>query len=341
MASALDMDLEGKGTHCSQCMRSLSGVTALTLEDDPLGVAYCSPGCKAHANDQHHSLLFSLEPVPVLGFDDVPAPGPRRAAQAALAEHLKKSGISRSLVALRLFTHQTMSDTQKALRPLDKPQSVLPEPDAGTYGSDYTFGDHLERLRFLEVHADDKEVKFSKAVLDAALNAGEELLTDEQYNTFKGKVAYNGIGVVYNGGRDRPRKNGTKEEDTFEWTRTPLGTQRQVGTALYRVSSYVRPTCHSFSHTLPLTSSTAHPLLHTIRPTDLPERRLQPAPRGLAQHFQGRRDHHGLRRSRPSGRRKRRGVLLPSEEAVGSWLELRMSLRALLGGATEAGSEEG
>ncbi|KAH7105395.1 MAS20-domain-containing protein [Auriculariales sp. MPI-PUGE-AT-0066] len=248
MASALDMDLEGRNTHCSQCMQLLTGVPVI-LENDPLGSAYCSQNCRTIAQDQHHSLLFSLEPLLGLDDDSAPPAGPRRQAQQAMAQHLKQTDSSRTLMAMRLFAHQALSDTRKVIAVPggsgneDQDPSPPEAEDNPSGKSEYTFADHLERLRFLELKADKTELTLVRGVLATALGTGDEILPDEQYEKFKGKVAYSAVGVVYNGGRERAKNPGKKELEDFEWTRTPLGTQRQVGSAFYRVSSYVTHSC--------------------------------------------------------------------------------------------------
>ncbi|KZW03760.1 hypothetical protein EXIGLDRAFT_599478 [Exidia glandulosa HHB12029] len=248
MAAALDVDLEGTGKYCSQCFRALTG-SVVRIPDDPLKSAYCSEECRDLAAYQHHSFAFGIgslipqEPTP-------PPPAPRRAAQNAFAELVRSTGRLRPLLTLRLFAHQVMSETYKLLAGVTPaPPSGLPEADT----SDYTFADHVERLRFLELEAPVEEHVAMRAVFATALNTDDpaEVVTDERYDMLKGKVGYNAIGVAFGNGReDRPSKapglspgGGEENKLDYEWTRTPLGTDRQVGAALYRVSSYLGHSC--------------------------------------------------------------------------------------------------
>ncbi|EJD48621.1 MAS20-domain-containing protein [Auricularia subglabra TFB-10046 SS5] len=253
MAAALDSDLEGNGTHCSQCLRKLQGITPIRVEDDPLQSAYCSQDCQDLAHRTHHGLLFGLGPLVSID-PDPPAPGPRRAAQTALAQLLRKSGHTRPLLALRLFAAQVMHESARVV-PLIKPDepppppSILPEP-VGPHAAEYKYEDHVERLRYLEMDAPEEETAAMRAVFAAALNApdAKDFIPDERYNVLKGKVAYNAIGVVFGGGRDRKVRlpkhlTDLKDGAEIEYARTPLGVQREVGAAVYRVSSYLTHSC--------------------------------------------------------------------------------------------------
>lgn len=275
MAAVLDGDLEGSGMHCSQCLRKISGVTHRP-KDDPLNSTYCSTECQELAGRQHHAFLFglgslvSVDPTP-------PPPEPRRAAQTQVAQLLKKTGHNRLLLTIRLFAHQVMSETAKVL-PMLKPDepapppSILPEP-VGEYASEYGFADHVERLRYLEMHASPEELGAMRKLFSTALNSEEtgEFMTDERYETLKGKVAYNAIGVAFGGGRENKKNKPPTDllniKEEIEWARTPLGIQRQVGAGLYRVSSYVSAGGHGQRYANIIPSQLTHSCTPSARPT--------------------------------------------------------------------------
>jgi len=70
----------------------------------------------------------------------------------------------------------------------------------------------------------------------------EQFITDERHATLLGKMVYNSYGVCFNGGReDKPIP--TDRPEDVEKSRTPYGTQRQVGSAIYTLSSYLTHSC--------------------------------------------------------------------------------------------------
>lgn len=107
---------------------------------------------------------------------------------------------------------------------------------------DYQLADHMERLRYLEVVPPQEQLPLLVDVLQTALPGLEQFVTDERHATLSGKMAYNAYGVCFDGGRDdRPEPAARPEE--VEKTRTPHGTQRQIGSAIYTVSSYLNHSC--------------------------------------------------------------------------------------------------
>jgi len=113
--------------------------------------------------------------------------------------------------------------------------------DAEVTSEGYTLSDHIERLRYLEVERIQEEEKLLINVLRHALPGLEEFMTAQKHTMISGKMAYNAFGVCYGGGRDD--KPQTSRPEDLERTRTPYGTQRQIGSAFYTLSSYLTHSC--------------------------------------------------------------------------------------------------
>jgi len=169
----------------------------------------------------------------------------RRAYQQALVEFLKMSGRTQPLLVARFCARHVSEEVNKLVPPPAtlSERSSLPEPAPGS--PPYTFYDHLERLKYLEIEPLDMErleKELIQDVLKKAVEGLEEIVSEDKYLLMKGKIAYNAIGVALAGGRgDRPEPKGRIE--TWEWSRTPHGTDRQIGAALYRVSPYLNHSC--------------------------------------------------------------------------------------------------
>ncbi|EIN10928.1 MFS general substrate transporter [Punctularia strigosozonata HHB-11173 SS5] len=268
VVAALDADLEGKGTHCSHCLRQVKKGMALQLENDRIGSAYCSKDCMLKSQLQSQNILFGLEPIlpPELAPPSEPgAIEERDKAQKAYVEFLTKgdaAGKAIPLLTARLVCRQIAIETKKAVSQMGGaagPHSAeLPEVDGN---ADYSLWDHVERLRFLpEVEASAEENVLLRKVLSCALGGLENVLEDERHSTLKSKMAYNAIGVCFPGaerpsvevtsstddvtaaGRDDKPPSGERPED-MERTRTPHGTARQVGCGYYPVSAYLNHSC--------------------------------------------------------------------------------------------------
>ncbi|TFY82537.1 hypothetical protein EWM64_g1472 [Hericium alpestre] len=239
VAAALDLDLEGKGTYCSHCFREIAEGTGIKAENDLLGVAYCSKECQAISKFQSQNLLFGSEaPIPTETPDQTPDEN-RRKAQQQFADYVKKSGKSAPLIVARLVGRQVASELAKMTK---SPDVAAPSDKDLSDNADYNLNDHLERLRYLEITAPETATGLIREVLSTAVPGLEQFITDERFTVQLGKVAYNAYGVAFGGGRDgRPVSEERPEEQ--ERTRTPYGTARQIGTALYVVSSYAQHSC--------------------------------------------------------------------------------------------------
>ncbi|KAG8890492.1 hypothetical protein FRB98_007839 [Tulasnella sp. 332] len=236
---ALDVDLQLKGLHCSQCFKAVSASQATEPSSDALNPAYCSGECEVQASTQHHTLLFgSNPPVIVEGTNiaiDASKVEARKAAQQKLVESIRATGKVGLLLVARFIARMVGDETKKL--------SAAASAGANT-SDDYSLFDHIERLRYLEIPdadcaADDAALT---EVLKLSAEGLEEFLKNGRYAMLLGKMAYNAIGVTFSTGRDDKPESSLRVEEQ-EWTRTPYGTKKQIGTGLYFVSSYMSHSC--------------------------------------------------------------------------------------------------
>ncbi|KAJ3972130.1 hypothetical protein EV361DRAFT_907327 [Lentinula raphanica] len=251
IVAALDSDLQAAGTHCSYCLRSLEPSMSIKSPESPaFETVYCSAACQSYAKSQHHSLLFTLErPLP----QEIPSEpitseklDERRKAQAQFATYLKTeaNGHAAPLLVARFIARQVNSELSKLItQTVNAPSTTSGETDyTDADGGEYLLADHFERLRYVDMTPPKDSLKLLTAVLDSAMPGLDALATEERYATLLGKMAFNAYGVFYDGGRDDKPATNDRPEDT-ERTRTPLGTSRQIGSAVYTVSSYLAHSC--------------------------------------------------------------------------------------------------
>ncbi|KAL5530712.1 TOM20 [Sanghuangporus sanghuang] len=238
IVSALDPDLQGKGTHCSHCMREISKDAAVIPTSDRLFSIYCSEKCQSQCGTQSHDLLFSdKSPLPPEIAVDLPRSTiDRPKTQDALAEFWRRKASSGILLVARLVALQIIAELAKTLPQARHMNAELPEL---SFSGPYTVYDHLERLRYIDVTVPEDEYSTFKNLLLAAMPFLEDVHSDERHAMFRGKIAYNAIGIYYGEGReDRNVKS-----ESEEYTRIPIGTSKQIGTGLYFVSSYLAHSC--------------------------------------------------------------------------------------------------
>ena len=174
-------------------------------------LAYCSKACMISSQNQSHRLLFSSDPplpaelpVPPSSFEAREA---RRAAQIKLVEFLNQENHSSPLLLARFVARQVTAELQKMIEtttPGTNKNKVMEDDYTDSDGTDhgYGIGDHMERLRYLEITPDKKEVDLLSNVLQLALPGLEGFILEERYAILSGKMTYNAFGVTYNGGRD-------------------------------------------------------------------------------------------------------------------------------------------
>lgn len=160
--------------------------------------------CRTRAKAYSQGMLFTLEPP--LPEHLIPEAAnfsreERDRAQAAFAEYIKKSGKAAPELMARVIARQVSIETAQMVtsmghEPLVNANVVL------TDGGDYTFNDHLERLRYLDVAPSDEGGKLFKAVLQLAIPGLEHLATEERLSVYLGMMAYNAFGVCFEGGRN-------------------------------------------------------------------------------------------------------------------------------------------
>jgi len=214
VVTALDGDLQEKGTYCGQCLRPIEQEISLQLKDSSTSFpqTYCSKACLLAAKNQSHTLLFTSDsPLPA----EIPsAPIPpaaheaRRKAQTEFAEYIKKEGRATPLLVARFIARQIAVETQKlvdATAAAATPKATPPESDftdAESATEKYALADHIERFRFLETVKNEEEIQLLINVLSSALPGLEEFMTADRHAVISGKMAYNAFGVCYGGGRD-------------------------------------------------------------------------------------------------------------------------------------------
>jgi len=253
VVAVLDQDLQEKGSHCGQCLRPIQLEMSLQLANDPSSgtfhLTYCSKACMIASKNQSHSLLFSSDPplppeIPSLPSSPA-AREARRAAQIEFVKFLKKENRASPLLLARFVARQVAAEWQKMVEtatPGTKKINLNDFTDSDGPDHGYGLGDHMERLRYLEVVPDKEEVSLLSNVLETALPGLEGFVLEERHAILSGKVVYNAFGICYSGGRDdRPKP--TCNPENVEKTRTPYGTQRQIGSALYTASSYLNHSC--------------------------------------------------------------------------------------------------
>ena len=204
IVAVLDPDLEGKGSHCSQCLRQIDEGTALKPDGDLLASAFCSKECEDKLKAESQLLLFGPEhaiPIELNPNQDPDNTKKREDAQVAFARFIQESGKTLATLVARFIARQVISETMKLLPPNhpSKPQATA-ENEWTTNG--YTLFDHMERVRYLELSGKEGEAEQLRSIMKANLPGLEEFVTDERYTVLTGKMAYNAYGISPSGGRD-------------------------------------------------------------------------------------------------------------------------------------------
>ena len=125
----------------------------------------------------------------------------RDEVQKKFADYIKEQGRSVLTLSARFVARQVAIETAK-MAPNKSGVLAQELEEAQIGGTDYSLYDHMERLRFTEGKVSEEETKLLCSVLGAALPGLEQSVTDERLATYQGKMAYNAIGICYNGGRD-------------------------------------------------------------------------------------------------------------------------------------------
>ncbi|KAH9965901.1 hypothetical protein BC827DRAFT_777388 [Russula dissimulans] len=281
IVSALDPDLEGKGSNCSHCLRHIDQGPASKPDGDRLASSFCSKECESQLKAESQTLLFGPEyaiPIELNPNRDPEGDRKREEAQAAYARFVRVRGSgsgsepesesesksgggggTQALLVARFVARQVVNETVKLL-PKDHPSAVAQAHKEADAGADegYTLFDHMERVRYLELSGKEAEAEQLRAILKANLPGLEDFVTDERYTVLIGKMAYNAYGISHSGGRDDKPPPTARPEDV-ELTRTPNGTARQVGAGFYAVSSYISHSCDPSAHpTFPHGNSEMH-----------------------------------------------------------------------------------
>lgn len=204
IVSVLDPDLEGKGSHCSRCLRQIDKGAALKPDGDRLASAFCSEECEAKLKAESQSLLFGPEyaiPIELNPNQDPEDAKKREDAQIAFARFVRESGRIQATLVARFIAKQVINETVKLLPPGH--QSIPTPSQADEWMENgYTLFDHVERVRYLELSGKESEAGYLRAILKANLHGLEDFVTDERYTVLVGKMAYNAYGISPASGRD-------------------------------------------------------------------------------------------------------------------------------------------
>lgn len=203
IVAVLDSDLEGKGSHCSQCLRQIDEGAALNPEGDRLASSFCSKECEAKLKAESQSLLFGPEyaiPIELNPNQDPETAKKREDAQTAFARFARDSGGIQFMLVARFIARQVVNETVKLL-PASHPTRSSQVPDEWA-ANGYTLFDHMERVRYLELNGKEGGAEQLRVILKANLSGLEEFVTDERYTVLIGKMAYNTYGISPSGGRD-------------------------------------------------------------------------------------------------------------------------------------------
>ncbi|ELU45509.1 MAS20 domain-containing protein [Rhizoctonia solani AG-1 IA] len=214
VVATLDFDLQNLRTHCTHCLRRIDA--PISVPDDPLDATYCSKGCQVASKIQSQNVLFGLDPPLPSNSEEPEKPKTeaelveRRKSQEEFVETLRKTGATRALLVARFIACMVAEQSAKlgaAVSPSSKNSSPadlfgLPEPEGDS--NTYSFYDHVERLKYLEITETPIEIEEVNALKKAMKNAmeGLEEFVGDRYPLLKGKMAYNAIGVAFGGGRD-------------------------------------------------------------------------------------------------------------------------------------------
>ncbi|KIY51648.1 MAS20-domain-containing protein [Fistulina hepatica ATCC 64428] len=246
VASVLDPDLTIRGTHCSRCLRELadSGVAAVRT-DDAFPAAYCSEDCATAARVQYEALLFSLESAlpPSLNLGppaSATAREARRVAQEKYIEYVQAhpEHANASVLVARFIARQATAETEKLVA-----KAISDDDYTDAEGSDesYSLEEHLVRLRFTlpeGAHVEQEGTLLGR-LLEAAVPGFDQFVTDNRYKKMLGFIHYNSFGVYF--GKDG--RDGRPAAKDAEYTRSAVGTDRQVGSAFYTLSAYLPHSC--------------------------------------------------------------------------------------------------
>ncbi|KXN89448.1 SET and MYND domain-containing protein 5 [Leucoagaricus sp. SymC.cos] len=266
VVAVLDADLESSSRYCSHCFRPLdptsSSIHQLPEEFNPLGSKFCSEQCLNTSKAQSTSLLFTQEPP--LPPELAPASSPaldvegRKKAQDKFVEYLKKEKRNAPLLVARFIARQVALETTKLAGKVSSTTSAVNKVEGDFTDAnegDYLLADHMERMRYLEVKPNEEELPSVSAVLEKTLPGLEQFVTEERHAMLVGKMLYNAIGV----GRRDDKLEPTARPEDVEKTRTAFGTQSQIGSAFYTLSSYANHSCSpSAKLTFPLGTTELH-----------------------------------------------------------------------------------
>ncbi|CAK5262874.1 unnamed protein product [Mycena citricolor] len=238
MLTSLDFDLQAAGTHCFQCFKELSDPVSLTSAAGDKAL-FCSTKCQNAAKSQWHSFLFTVDP-PIPGVPEFAqlAPTPegleaRREAQSKFAAYLNKDQKAVSSLVAKFIARQLTAAGQPHA------EDDYAQADGA---QKYAIEDYVERWTTGKGEPSEEEFGLLVNLMRNTLPGLEAFLPQDGHKSLCGKLAFNAFGVTFGEGReDRPAS--THRPENTEITRTAAGTERQTGTALYSISTYLPHSC--------------------------------------------------------------------------------------------------
>ncbi|OZJ01847.1 hypothetical protein BZG36_04940 [Bifiguratus adelaidae] len=231
VVSGLLPKLEGQD-FCNFCLKQISSGEAVHCKNCDT-VVFCSSTCHKTAADQYHQYLCP-------GKDDIDT------KEHAFLDYASENNVKYPTMIARFLATMVYEETTKTPTGKD---------------DEYNTWDHIERLRYLEVQASDKEkkeIELLKGLLGPKVPGIDEFVTEERYLTLKGKLLYNAYGV-------QTIATGDKEFEASSEDCRELPNGKSVGTALYRAASYlykasspnIKVTFPSRTHRLTVTATKA------------------------------------------------------------------------------------
>ncbi|CAG8605094.1 5594_t:CDS:10 [Ambispora leptoticha] len=211
LVSALDPNLEG-GDFCGYCLREIKEKT-IEDEEDLFQPVYCSEKCRNTAAVEYSTILFKKSTTS------------HTDKESRLVDLIKGDNVKYPLMIARFFARMVYEETEKVAHKIE---------------DDYSTFDHIEKLRYLELPATQRElreIEILKSLLASKVPGIEEFISEERYMMLKGKLLYNSYGI-----NTAKEYNKSINESKEEIMRSSSNSQI-TGAGFYHVTSYFAHSC--------------------------------------------------------------------------------------------------